>query len=358
MENSKNKTVNKNFEDFLRKTRSGIIQSKEYYNSVKTAIRNTPLQIKIANIVVPFIFTYTFTLLYYNLPLSILFAIITFIVILLMNTSMAIIFIILYIIIIVQTSLARKTSIGEPILETDINKNTDKIPYDCLAKSLTITNDRLPQDLQGGYFTYSFWLYLKGNNNSINNDNNWHSYRYNEWKSIFYRGDAILETGDLSTLVQYPGFWLTPVMNNMVIVFQKGSNVERLEITNVPFNKWVNYAVVVEAKSVSIYIDGFLDRTLNLYQNVTIMNGYNLYLTSDMYTSSNKEKKQSGFAGSIAELIYYNYALTQYDINKSYNYYKKIIDNYQNKVVSEYKYTVSGLITNSDYRDIEKITKK
>lgn len=354
MENSKNsKPVNQNLEDFLRKARSGIIQSKEYYNSVKTSIRNTPLQIKIANIVVPFTFTYTFTLLYYNLPLSILFALITFFVIFIMSTSIAIIFIILYIIIIVQTSLERKTSIGEPILETDINKNADKIPYDCLARSLTVTNDRLPQDLQGGYFTYSFWLYLKGNNNSINNDNNWHSYRYNEWKSIFYRGNPIEPSGDLSNLVQYPGFWLTPVMNNMVIVFQNGSYVERLEITNVPFNKWINYAVVVEAKSVSIYIDGLLDRTLNLYQNITIMNGYNLYLTSDMYTSSNE--KQSGFAGSIAELIYYNYALTQYDINKSYNYYKKIIYKYQNKIVSEYKYTTSGLITNSDYRDIKKI---
>jgi hypothetical protein len=270
-----------------------------------------------------------------------------------MSSTISIIFIILYIIIVVQTSLERKTSIGEPILETDINKNKDKIPYYCLARSLTIQYNKLAQDLQGGYFTYSFWLYLKGNNNSINNDDNWHSYRYNEWKSIFYRGNPIDQTGDLSTLVQYPGFWLTPVMNNMVIVFQKDSYVERLEITNVPFNKWVNYAVVVEAKSVSIYIDGFLDRTLNLYQNITIMNGYNLYLTSDMYTSTNK--KQSGFAGSLAELIYYNYALTQYDINQSYKYYKKIIDNYQNKIISEYKYTTSGLITNSDYRDIEKV---
>jgi len=354
MENSRNnKPVNKNLEEILRKTRSGVIKGKEYYDSVKTSIRNTPLQIKIANIVVPFILTYIFTIIYYNLPLSIIFAIITFFVIFIMSLPFAILFIVLYIIMVVQKSFEQKTSIGEPILETDINKNKDKIPYNCLAKSLIIKNDKLPQDLQGGYFTYSFWLYLKGNNNSINNDDNWHSYRYNEWKSIFYRGTPIESSGDLSTLVQYPGFWLTPVMNNMVIVFQNGSYVERLEITNVPFNKWINYAVVVEAKSVSIYIDGLLDRTLNLYQNITIMNGYNLYLTSDMYASKNKN--QSGFAGSIAELIYYNYALTQYDINKSYYYYKKIIDTYQSKIISEYKYTTSSLITDSDYRDIENL---
>ena len=202
----------------------------------------------------------------------------------------------------------------------------------------------MPQDLNGGYFTYSFWLYINGGSN---NTNTWDNYRYNEWKSIFYRGNAIDNSGDLSSLIQFPGFWLTPVLNNMVIVFQNGSYVERLEITDLPFNKWTNISVVVETKSVSIYINGLLDRSLNLHQNITIMNGYNLYLTSDMMASVNQ--KQSGFAGYLAELIFYNYALTPYDIQKSYNYYKKIIDSYQFEIDSKNNYYIPNLITNSDY---------
>lgn len=344
MNNSK-KPINENLEKVIEKTSIAIRTIKGKYNNIKYLINNTPIQIKILNIAVPFILTYIFTVLYYNLPLSIIFAIITFFVISLMSIMMAIIFIIIYIFIIANVSYIQNKSIGVPIFPTDIVKSGS--PFNCLANSLTIQNNSLPQDLNGGYFTYSFWLYVNGNNNYINNDNNWNSYRHKEWKSIFYRGNPIDQSGDLSNLIQFPGFWLTPVLNNMVIVFQNGNYVERLEITNVPFNTWTNYSVVVETKSVSVYINGLLDRTLNLYQNITIMNGYNLYISSDMNSSNNN--KQSGFPGSIAQLIFYNYALTPYDIYNSYLYYKKIIDKYQNKIVSNNGYSLPGLITNSDY---------
>ena len=132
-----------------------------------------------------------------------------------------------------------------------------------------------------------------------------------------------------------------------MIVFQNGSYVERLELSNVPFNTWTNYTIVVETKSVSVYINGELDRTLNLYQNITIMNGYNLYIANDK--NSSKNKKNGGFAGNIAELIFYNYALTPSDVFRSYSYYKKILDNYQKDIIEKQNYSIPGLITNSDY---------
>ena len=343
---------NKNLENFIRSTTTGIRFVKGKYDYVKYLINNTPIQIKILNIVIPFSLCYIFTYIYFNLPLSILFAILTFFVGTLMSKTISIIFIILYIIIFVNMIRLRALSIGDPILQTDIVRSGS--PYNCMANSLTIPNSKLAQDLNGGYFTYSFWLYI---NNSTNNSantlntnatNSWNNYRYNEWKSIFYRGNAIDSSGDLSSLIQFPGFWLTPVLNNMVIVFQNGSYVERLEIVDIPFNTWTNFSVVVETKSVSVYINGLLDRTLNLYQNITVMNGYNLYLTSDINTSTNQT--QSGFAGSLAELIFYNYALTSLDIYKSYKYYKEIIDSYQNKINSGINYNQASLITNSDYQ--------
>jgi hypothetical protein len=269
-----------------------------------------------------------------------------------MSKMIALIFIILYITAVVNVVRLRAISIGSPIIQTDIVRSGS--PYNCVANSLTIQNSSLAQDLNGGYFTYSFWLYLNNNtNNSANTlattaTNSWNNYRYDEWKSIFYRGNPIDNNGDLSSLIQFPGFWLTPILNNMVIVFQNGSYVERLEIVDIPFNTWTNFSVVVESKSVSVYINGLLDRTLNLYQSVTVMNGYNLYLTSDIKTNNNQS--QSGFAGSLAELIFYNYALTSLDIYRSYKYYKKIIDSYQYKINSSINYNQASLITNSDYK--------
>jgi hypothetical protein len=333
------------FKKMLTKTESAMIYGKSKYNEAQKMINDTPIQIKILNVIIPFVLTYIFTYIRYNLGFSIFFAIITFFLMFTINIMIPIIFIVLYIFVIINLSSDYNKIMGSPIEETDISKNN--IPYICNKKSLIVTNSRLVEELKGGYFSYSFWLYVNGNDNSVNNKNNWNSYRYREWKSIFYRGNPIDSRGDLTNLIQYPGFWLTPIYNNLVIVFQNGSYVERLEINNVPFNKWTNYSIVVETKSVSIYINGLLDRTLNLYQSITIMNGYNLYITNDKYAS--KDKNSFGFAGNIAELIFYNYALTQTDIYKSYLYYKKILDNYQNKVIESQNYSIPGLITNSDY---------
>lgn len=325
-------------------------------NQAINYVNNIPIQMKIATIVIFFSFTYIFTLINYILPLSIIFGFITFIVTAFtLSKLVGMIFLILYIVTIYNKSVEQKTTVGEPISETDVVNNSDA-PYKCMATQLVITKDRLQQDLIGGYFTYNFWIYINGNNNALNNDDNWYSYRYKEWKNVFYRGTPMRPDGDLSSLVQYPGVWLTPVLNNMVIVFQDGSYVERFELTNIPFNTWTNVVMVVEAKSVSIYMNGLLERTLNLSQSIKIMNGYNLYLTGDVLAS---QHKQSGFAGYLAELIFYAYALTPNDIQKSYNYYKKILDVYQRKKYIDNKidYSTPGLITNSDYLSRNNIKK-
>jgi hypothetical protein len=329
---------------FVKATYEIVKYTKPKYDKIMELYNGTPITIRVLNVIVPFILTYIFTGVYYNLALSIIFGIITFLTMLLYNRPLAYTYIVLYIITIVNISKNKNNIIGNPLQQTDLRINSSA--YSCAGNSLTISNDWFPADLNGGYFTYSFWLYVNGNNNNINKMNNWNNYRYTEWKSIFYRGSAIDKSNqDLSKLIQFPGFWLTPKINNLVIVFQNSSYVERLEINNIEFNQWMNIVVVVEMKSVSIYINGLLDRTLNLYQNVSLMNNYNLYIANDKLISS--DQKKAGFPGYIANLVYYNYALSVNDIMTSYNYYKKIIDNYQNYIISNNQTNLNNsLITN------------
>jgi hypothetical protein len=345
MENSK-KNTNNPPNNNLDKYYKGSLEKIRYLHGkikiIQEKMDQTSLPIKITNFIILFILLYIFIFIYFNIFISIIIVIIICIITSFYTKTLAFIFFLFYLIIICSILTQTNNILGIPILQTDINKNN--VPYNCLNQSLTISNGNLNKDLYGGYFTYSFWLYVNGGTDP--NTSNWNNYRYNEWKSIFYRGNPIDNSGDLSSLIQFPGFWLTPVLNNMVIVFQNGSYVERLEINNIPFNTWTNFSVVVETKSVSIYINGNLDRTLNLYQSITIMNSYDLYLTSDILTSRNKQ--ESGFSGFLAELIYYNYALTPNDIVKSYNYYKKIINKYQNKIDSNNNYIIPSLITNSN----------
>ena len=338
--NSTHNSNNENTKIFIKKTTDVIRQGRQYYLKAQDLIVNAPIQIKIANILVPFVLTFIFTYLYYNLPLSIIFAIITFFVIFIMSKLAAVIFIVLYAVSISNVYKQRQNTIGIPILQTDIIKN--KMPFNASSKALTIQSTSLPQDLNGGYFSYSFWLYVDSSNYSST------GYRYTEWKSVFYRGDPISSTTNLPSTTQYPGVWLTPKLNNLVIVFQSSAQpIERIELNNIPINSWFNVAVVVESKSVSIYMNGLLDNTVSLTQSVQIMNTANLYITSDNKGPTGK----TGFVGSIAELIFFNYALTPTDVYNSYLYYNKIITNYQNGLNSKNTYNISSLITNSDYNE-------
>jgi len=340
---SSNSNVDKNLNEYVKKMMPHIKQSKEFYDTTSSYINSATLMTKILNVTLISILLFIFTYIKFNLGLSIFFAIILFLMIFIVNKLYAFCFLILYIITIVKIFQEINKYIGNPVPETDITKN--KVPYDCTSGKLTISGSSLPQELNGGLYSYSFWLYVNGNKNDINNGVNWNTYRHKEWKSIFYRGTPVQNSGDISSLLQYPGFWLTPVFNNLVIVFQNGNVVERLEIDNIEFNKWNNFAVVIESKSVQIYINGYLDRTLNLSQNIRIMNNYNLYITSDAKISQNNKP---GFAGSLAQLICYNYALGPADILNSYNFYNKIIEKYQFGIDSNYKYMIPSLITNSD----------
>jgi hypothetical protein len=346
--NSNIKT-NKKINEIFEKTKN---TTKEYYFKIKETLNKTPLQIKLINILVPLTLTYVFTVMYYNLFLSIFFSMLTFLVISIINIQFGMLYLILYIAILISSSTKNKLILGTPIKELDLSFN--KKAFNCANNGLIIDKNLLPKDLQGGYFSYSFWIYINNKENKDEKINTWNNFRYNEWKSVFYRGTPITKPSndldvDLNNLIQYPGIWLTPVLNNLVIVFQSSGFVERLEITNVPFNKWINYIIVLEQKSVSIYIDGLLDRTLNLYQSVnTDINLNNIYVSGDRYLSKNKN--QSGFPGNLAQFVYYNYAIKPIDIQKSYIYYKKIIDNYQLYQDSKetFKYKISNLITNSD----------
>lgn len=346
IKNSIKKQQNAAYEKMVQSTVATMQYGRDKYRGVQDAIRNTPILIKIMNTLIPFFFTYYFTVIQFNLAISVISALVTFFIIFLLSKIMAIVFFVLYIAVANDKASNFNKYIGNPIIQTDVIKN--RKPFDCLSNYLIIDSDKvLPKDLVGGYFTYSFWLYVNGNKNDINKDRNWYSYRYNEWKSIFYRGTEIDKSGNMATLTQYPGFWLTPNLNNMVVVFQNTGYIERIELTNIPFNKWTNYTVVVESKSVSIYIDGLFDRSISLYQNVTPMTGSKLYVANDKNAS--RDKKLYGFAGSIAQLTYYNFALKPLDILGAYKYYSDILNYYQSTIDVEKPYLLPHLITNSDF---------
>jgi hypothetical protein len=349
--NKKENNINEDTKKFIENVSNKIKDASRGYLSVKEKWDNTSLLIKILNIGSTILLTFYFSYIHYSLPLSIIFFILSFIILFIFNKLFAFMYLAIYIIAIVEITNSKNIAYGVPLKVTDLNYT--KTPLDCTSSSSILTVDRneFKKELQLGNTTYSFWIYVNGSNNTVN-QNTWNTYRYKEWKSIMYRGDSTSQT-------QFPGFWLTPTLNNMVIAFQhNNSKVERIQIDNIEMNKWINIITVIENKSISIYIDGLLDRINNLDQTIPDISTYNLYINDD-YTSVIPEEEnninisvnKNGFPGYLTNVINYNYPLTANYIKEAYKYYKKVIDDYQMKLDNKNNnYNIPSLITNSDIK--------
>jgi hypothetical protein len=350
--NKKENNINEETQQFIENVSNKIKGVSRGYLSVKAKWNETSLLIKILNIGSTILLTFYFTYINYTLALSIIFFIISFFVLFIFNKLFAFMYLAIYIIIMVEITNTKNIAYGIPLKVTDLNYT--KSPLDCTSSSsiLTIDSKEFQKELQLGNTTYSFWIYVNGSNNS-GSQNTWNTYRYKEWKSIMYRGNSNSQT-------QFPGFWLTPTLNNLVIAFQhNNSKVERIQLDNIEMNKWVNIITVIENKSISVYIDGLLDRINNLDQTIPDVSTYSLYMNND-YTSVIPEEEnninisinKNGFPGYITNVINYNYPLTANYIKEAYIYYKKIIDNYQIKLDNKNNtYNIPSLITNSDIKN-------
>jgi hypothetical protein len=347
--------INEDTKKFIDNVSNKIKDTRTRYLLLKEKWDDTSLSIKILNISLSILLTYYFVYINYILPLSIIFFIISFFTIFIFNKLFAFIYLAIYIIIMVEINNSKNIAYGNPFKVTDLNKT--KTPLDCTKSlKLTIDSKEFKKESQTGNTTYSFWIYVNGSNNTVS-QNTWNTYRYKEWKSIMYRGDSSSQT-------QFPGFWLTPTLNNLVIAFQNNaSKVERIQLDNIEMNKWINIITVIENKSVSIYIDGLLDRINNLDEIQPDVSSYNLYINNDyipiipedennINSSTSTSINKYGFPGYLTNVINYNYPLTANYIKEAYTYYKNIIDNYQIKIDNKNNtYSIPSLITNSDIKN-------
>lgn len=172
-------------------------------------------------------------------------------------------------------------------------------------------------------FTLGFWFYL---NALPEGTARWDGERYlGKWKHIMHKGTPLDKA---VAKVQTPGFWFWPEQNKMWVVMSTiGSQApeygEGIILDNVPLNKWTNITLVVQNRTMDLYVDGGLERTLTLFRSPKTHNG-NLYITND-----------GGFPGKLAYVQYYNKVLDPEGVRKAYNYYKKNITKHIEKLQSE-----------------------
>ena len=166
-----------------------------------------------------------------------------------------------------------------------------------ISASSLATNGGVPSS----NFAYSTWFYI----------NNW-NYRYGEPKVIFGRMVSPSTQGQgsvdgVSGLDPCPAVVLGAVENNISISLgcYPGINqqpttpggktvVHTCSVSNVPIQKWVNLVVSVYGRSMDVYIDGKLVRTCLLPGVASVNNNSNIYVTPN-----------GGFDGWTSKIQYY-----------------------------------------------------
>lgn len=150
-----------------------------------------------------------------------------------------------------------------------------------------VTIVRSNNENDGIEFTWSVWIFV----------NNW-QYLQGQYKTIFYKGNSNLAENGLNFPNNAPGLYLAPDTNNLVIIMNTFEVInEEIVVPDIPLNKWLNVIVRCQNRTLDVYINGTISRSLQL-------SGVPKQNYGDVYVAMN-----GGFDGFISNLWYYNYAL-------------------------------------------------
>lgn len=146
-------------------------------------------------------------------------------------------------------------------------------------------------------FTWSVWIYIEDL-----------QYLEGKYKHIFHKGNLGnngKDTNGLNYPNNAPGLYIAPNTNALVIQMNTFDVInEDTIIPDIPLNKWINVIVRCQNKTMDVYINGTIIRSVEL-------NGVPKQNYGDVYVGLN-----GGFSGNISNLWYYNYALGTAAIQK------------------------------------------
>lgn len=150
---------------------------------------------------------------------------------------------------------------------------------------------------KGIEFTWSVWIYI----NSL-------QYLEGQYKNIFYKGNSNLGKNGLNFPNNAPGLYIAPNTNNLVVMMNTFNEINKeIMIPDIPLNKWVNVIIRCQNKTLDVFVNGTITRSLEL-MGVPKQNYGNVYVGMN-----------GGFDGYISNLWYHNYALGTLAIQKLVN---------------------------------------
>jgi hypothetical protein len=162
-------------------------------------------------------------------------------------------------------------------------KNTNSIPI------LRSNNQNT-----GIEFTWCLWIYV----NDI--------MKTPQYSLIFNKGNASYGENGMATVNNGPGLYLDNSGNNLAIVMNTvaASNPsEMITVKDIPLRKWFHCAIRIENTALDVYMNGSIV-SRNILQDVPKQNYQDINIC-----------KNGGFNGNIADLQYFDKALSIFQLN-------------------------------------------
>ena len=192
-----------------------------------------------------------------------------------------ILLIVLVVVIVILVNRAKKNKANVSVL-----MGAPADAFDLKDKSFPVKNSD-----EGLEFSYSVWIYIQ----------DW----TRGWKNIFVKGGKTDSAGTNSA--RAPGLWLYPDTNALhARINTFASPNEGCDIKNIPLQKWVHIAYILNNRTVDIYIDGKLERSCVL-RGVPKLNDEPVRVCDN-----------GGYFGKISNLVYFRYAMKPDEVYKIY----------------------------------------
>jgi len=103
------------------------------------------------------------------------------------------------------------------------------------VQTASVTIDRSFNQPQGATFSYTGWVLV--------ND---FTFNYGKKRTIFTKGDC-------------PGLYLDTTSNSLLVAVNTYADIaETVLIDNIPANKWVHFAIIVDQDAMDVYINGII----------------------------------------------------------------------------------------------------
>ena len=147
---------------------------------------------------------------------------------------------------------------------------------------------------KGLEFSWSLWMYINDTNDKI------------KYSHVFNKGNATFDDNGVASVNNGPGLYIENENNNLVVVMNTvdvNNPIETLVVKDIPLRKWFHCVIRIENTELDVYINGAIVARAQL-QDVPKQNYENVNIC-----------KNGGFNGNLADLQYFNKAISIFQIN-------------------------------------------